>query len=280
MSGWFDARLCHMLQYRATLPLMIERLFYSLAWQSFWAMEELYTMAKDALKQSGGRRIVTQADAEAVMAKAGVTALPRPRVTKPLTQRMSMNRREAMAYALAGSSALLTVLSLGTMVSPNSNDELVKQLPGEGKWIPGGFAYPRIKVGEFGGKFILPRTPDSYTTTESPELNSAGKFYIVKIDPAAEVTNNGKVLTNDGFVGIEDAGVMAIYQVCTHLGCLIPFQQAENRFICPCHGSTFQRNSNYVLGPAPRNLDQFPVTLEEGAIVVDTGKKKTGKTHA
>lgn len=235
-------------------------------------------MANEEAKQSGGRRIVSQAEAQAVQAKAGVDSITRSRGVKPVRERTPLNRRELMSYALAGSTALLTALGLGTMLSPNSNDELIKQLPDGGAWIPGGFAYPRIKAGEFGGKFILPRSPDSYTTTEAPELNSSGKFYIVKIE-GKDPTNNGEVETNDGFVGVPDAGVMAIYQVCTHLGCLIPFQPAENRFICPCHGSTFQRNSNYVLGPAPRNLDQFPVTIENGALVVDTGKKKTGKTH-
>ncbi|HYF66458.1 MAG TPA: Rieske 2Fe-2S domain-containing protein, partial [Herpetosiphonaceae bacterium] len=108
---------------------------------------------------------------------------------------------------------------------------------------------------------------------------SAGKFYIVRVEAGKSETENGLVDTNDGIVGLKDEGLLAIYQVCTHLGCLIPFQAAENRFICPCHGSTFQRNSNYVLGPAPRNLDQFPITIEEGLVTVDTGKKRTGVTH-
>lgn len=230
------------------------------------------------LKQSGGRRIVSQSDADAVQAKAGVDSIQRTKVGKPARERKPLNRREFMAYATAGSLALLTALGTGTMVSPNDNDELIKQLPGEGSWVPGGFAYPRIKAGEFGGVFILTRAVDSYTTNEAPELNSAGKFYIVRVDPAADETNNGLVSTNDGVVGLKDEGLLAIYQVCTHLGCLIPFQAAENRFICPCHGSTFQRNSDYVLGPAPRNLDQFPVTVENGVVYVDTGKKRTGST--
>ncbi len=186
-----------------------------------------------------------------------------------------------MAYATAGSLALLTALGLGTMLSPNKNDELVKSIVGDSNIIPGGFAYPRLKEGEFGGKFILTRSADSYTLNEPPELNAAGKFYIVRVesDPNIPITENGIVPTNDGVVGLATEGLLAIYQVCTHLGCLIPFQQAENRFICPCHGSTFQRNSNYVLGPAPRNLDQFPITIEDGAIVVNTGLKRTGQTH-
>ena len=232
-------------------------------------------------KQSAGRAIISQLEAEAVTNKAGTSAVTRTKVGKGLTEKRGINRREFMAYATAGSLAVLTALGLGSLVSPNKDDELLVALGG-GEVIPGGFAYPRIKAGEFGGKFTIPRAPDSYTLTEAPELNSSGKFYIVKVaNEENKEAENGIVPSNDGKSGVEasDGYVMAIYQVCTHLGCLIPFQTAQNRFICPCHGSTFERNSHYVIGPAPRNLDQFPITIENGVMVVDTGKKKTGKSH-
>ena len=222
-------------------------------------------------RQSGGRAIITQAEADAISAKAGIPQ--RARVGRPQRDRLKMNRRELLSYATAGSLAVMTAIGLGTMLSPNQDDELIQQLPGEGAWIPGGFAYPRIKAGEFGGKFILGKAPEEYGLDAQPELNASGKFFVVRIPTTVE--------TNDGFVGLDlgdGTALIAIYQVCTHLGCLIPFQAAENRFICPCHGSTFQRESVYVLGPAPRNLDQFPVALEEGLLIVDTGKKATGLT--
>lgn len=34
--------------------------------------------------------------------------------------------------------------------------------------------------------------------------------------------------------GIKD---FAINAVCTHLGCVVPWNRAANKFICPCHGS-------------------------------------------
>ena len=34
--------------------------------------------------------------------------------------------------------------------------------------------------------------------------------------------------------GIKDFGVNA---VCTHLGCVVPWNKAANKFMCPCHGS-------------------------------------------
>lgn len=42
-----------------------------------------------------------------------------------------------------------------------------------------------------------------------------------------------------------------INAVCTHLGCVVPFNTAENKFICPCHGSQYNNQGRVVRGPAP-----------------------------
>jgi len=39
--------------------------------------------------------------------------------------------------------------------------------------------------------------------------------------------------------------------VCTHLGCVVPWNQAEKKFICPCHGSQYNDQGRVVRGPAP-----------------------------
>lgn len=241
----------------------------------------------DDNKQSGGRRIITQAESDALVAKAGNSSVTRTKVGKPTGNKKRVNRREFLSIATAGSLAVLTATGLGTMVSPNETDDLVASLVGKdvnGKTNPfqGGFAYPIIPPGQFGGDFILPRKADSYTMDEQPELNATGKFFLVRV-PKGDNLPNDVLNTSSAIIAadLQDSYLIAIYQVCTHLGCLIPFQASENRFICPCHGSTFERSSNYVLGPAPRNLDQFPVLVgPDGTITVQTGKKATGATHA
>lgn len=42
-----------------------------------------------------------------------------------------------------------------------------------------------------------------------------------------------------------------INAVCTHLGCVVPWNAAENKFICPCHGSQYNEQGRVVRGPAP-----------------------------
>jgi len=42
--------------------------------------------------------------------------------------------------------------------------------------------------------------------------------------------------------------------VCTHLGCVVPWNASENKFICPCHGSQYNNEGKMVRGPAPLSL--------------------------
>jgi len=115
------------------------------------------------------------------------------------------------------------------------------------------FMYPRFKAGEFGGKFFLPQG-DVPALDAPPNGQSAGKFWLVNTDE----------------------GPKALYMVCTHLGCLYKWEPSNNRFECPCHGSKFSKAGFYIEGPAPRSLDTFVLTEENGQVVVDTGKKITG----
>ena len=46
----------------------------------------------------------------------------------------------------------------------------------------------------------------------------------------------------------------AINAVCTHLGCVVPWNRAANKYMCPCHGSQYAPTGKVVRGPAPLSL--------------------------
>jgi len=46
----------------------------------------------------------------------------------------------------------------------------------------------------------------------------------------------------------------ALNAVCTHLGCVVPWSAANNKFMCPCHGSQYSPDGAVVRGPAPLPL--------------------------
>ncbi|THA75611.1 FAD-dependent oxidoreductase [Streptomyces sp. A0642] len=52
----------------------------------------------------------------------------------------------------------------------------------------------------------------------------------------------------------EGGEVHAVSARCTHLGCLVAFNEAETTWECPCHGSRFAIDGEVVHGPAVRPL--------------------------
>jgi len=66
---------------------------------------------------------------------------------------------------------------------------------------------------------------------------------------------------------IETYGLNA---VCTHLGCVVPWNKAENKFMCPCHGSQYNNEGKVVRGPAPLSLALAHVNDAEGKVSLST----------
>lgn len=143
------------------------------------------------------------------------------------------------------------------------------------------FSFPRFKVGEFGGIFPLGKAGDALPKPDDPPIhNREGKFWLSNVNGA----------------------IVALYDVCVHLGCLYEWQPVSGRFECPCHGSKYTRDGTYVEGPAGRSLDRMavafvrdnnqvvaasdaqakpikPPTDPEVNVIVDTGKVVPGEPH-
>jgi cytochrome b6-f complex iron-sulfur subunit len=70
-------------------------------------------------------------------------------------------------------------------------------------------------------------------------------------------------------VCLENGGFLAVSSKCTHLGCALPWDETEQKFICPCHASQFDILGNVLSSPAPRALDLFAVNIVNNKIQVD-----------
>jgi cytochrome b6-f complex iron-sulfur subunit len=55
----------------------------------------------------------------------------------------------------------------------------------------------------------------------------------------------------------------ALNAECTHLGCLVPWDSFQAKFVCPCHGSQYDRSGMVMRGPASGPLKLAKVGLEE-----------------
>ena len=111
------------------------------------------------------------------------------------------------------------------------------------------FFKPQIAAGGFGSKVIAGKPKEFKVNTVS--YVQEGRFYISRL---------------------EDGGILALWQRCTHLGCTVPWRKDLKQFACPCHSSIFNTKGEVVGGPAPRPLDIFPIEIVDGELVVDTSQ--------
>jgi cytochrome b6-f complex iron-sulfur subunit len=67
--------------------------------------------------------------------------------------------------------------------------------------------------------------------------------------------------------------IVALRTTCTHLGCITLWQESQQRFRCPCHGSAFTKEGINTEGPAPRPLERCAIRIaDDGRIEIDTGR--------
>lgn len=63
-------------------------------------------------------------------------------------------------------------------------------------------------------------------------------------------------------------GFKAFSAICTHLGCLVEWDDKKHEIICPCHAGLFDMEGKVVSGPPPRPLPAHAVTVVDGKIMV------------
>ncbi len=104
-----------------------------------------------------------------------------------------------------------------------------------------------------GGVIDLGSITDIPAIGEPPKLYREGKFWLVHTEQ----------------------GVNAYDTACTHLHCLFSWNSEAEQFVCPCHGSRFDRNGVVLQGPAPRDLDRYPVRIldAEGSLLRETDEQ-------
>jgi cytochrome b6-f complex iron-sulfur subunit len=137
------------------------------------------------------------------------------------------------------------------------------------------FLWPDLRGG-FGAELTLPLDEEGLLETirsqRQPFEFAPGRAYIVEYSEDLDADGQYAEITNG-------ARVMALYWRCVHLGCKVPWCQSSQWLECPCHGSRYNRWGEWQAGPAARGLDRFPVRVENGEVVVNTGEIVTGPSR-
>jgi len=75
----------------------------------------------------------------------------------------------------------------------------------------------------------------------------------------------------EGFLTRSGNQVSALSAVCTHMGCILNYSKFRDRFECPCHGATFEKDGHPTNYSSPlTSLPSLQVRIQRGQVEVYT----------
>ncbi|MBC8214275.1 MAG: Rieske (2Fe-2S) protein [Candidatus Marinimicrobia bacterium] len=127
-----------------------------------------------------------------------------------------------------------------------------------------------LAVGSFVKNLIVFVSPES--KTKSTHRYLVGKKSEISVGKSKEISIQGK----PAFVVRLDEGFKVFSGVCTHLGCIIKWEENNNRFFCPCHNGVFDKTGKVVSGPPPEPLKEFEVEEDGNLVFIQVEDKRKG----
>ena len=126
--------------------------------------------------------------------------------------------------------------------------------------LPPPASCPRGGGGGGGGLPALTKAGDQVTFKGWLDSHQVGSRELVQ-----GLKGDATYLIVDDNKQIRDYGINA---VCTHLGCVVPWNKAANKYMCPCHGSQYDQTGKVVRGPAPLSLALAHITDNNGVVTL------------
>ena len=87
-------------------------------------------------------------------------------------------------------------------------------------------------------------------------LVSAGPADTFEPSTARMIQGEGKPVI---VVATEGKKFRAFSAICTHLGCIVKWDAASRKILCPCHAGVFGPDGQVISGPPPRPLPPYEV---------------------
>lgn len=105
---------------------------------------------------------------------------------------------------------------------------------------------------------------------EAPPLGEQQKQVTLSVDDlavgqAVQIIHQGQpvIVMRKG-----EAEFATLSAVCTHLGCVVKWDETTSTLQCPCHAARFAADGTVLGGPPQTPLPLLPTRVEDGKIVI------------
>lgn len=179
------------------------------------------------------------------------------------------SRRQFLATATVALGGIIGVVLTVPLVASLIPESLVKPDSAGGTWVP--LADADLKALE--NSTNNPVKISFSFKAKDGYLESDDNQFVWGIKFTPEQLANFKEKRKDLFSGEgqvpydavnKQFGFVIFSAVCPHLGCRYQWLTEQKKFMCPCHGSQFGLEGEYLAGPSPRGLDPLPFREKDG----------------
>ena len=131
------------------------------------------------------------------------------------------------------------------------------------RWLMGSFlSLWGLGAAAVGISFL--KAPDS-EKRPSEGLVKCGNFSGLPVGAARFIRHGTSPLL---VIRASETQVQAFPAICTHLRCVLKWNEETKTILCPCHAGSFDRNGNVLSGPPPRPLRRYSVEVRADEIIV------------
>jgi cytochrome b6-f complex iron-sulfur subunit len=111
----------------------------------------------------------------------------------------------------------------------------------------------------------------AYLTPAKSQMGYGGPTEVGKVEEfpqgsgiVVSVSNKPVIVVNT-----KTAGIRAFSAICTHLGCIVNWDQKRNLVASPCHDGLFNPVTGAVVsGPPPRPLPSYELAIKDGKVLI------------
>lgn len=117
-------------------------------------------------------------------------------------------------------------------------------------------------------RYLYPARPDARGWLYAIELNRLkpgdSAPFVTPAGDSVVISRLGEKDSADNFV--------ALSSTCPHLGCKVHWEAVGDRFFCPCHNGSFDRNGTATGGPPAaegKDLPRYPLKVDNGLLFIN-----------